>query len=834
MIGQPPQPPAVEIPRASDPRLVVELFAAAPDIVHPIGLAFDAKGRLLIIESHTHFRPKDYAGPKHDRIRVLEDTKGDGKADRFTTYFEGTTATMDIASHPDSSIYLATRNEIIRLRDTNGNGKADQRERLLFLDTKGDYPHNGLCGLCFDANGDLYFGMGENMGIDWALKGADGVTILGGGEGGNVFWCTKDGRKLRRVATGYWNPFTMCRDAQGRLFVADNDPDSMPPCRLVHLVEGGDYGYQYRYGRSGRHVFQAWDGELPGTLPMMSGTGEAPSKVLSCESAGLPRELLGNLLVTAWADHRVERYVVTERGASYTAERQPFVQGGKDFRPVGMAVAPDGSLFVSDWVMPDYTLHGRGAVWHIRSREPMKRADAAELRRDLLKALPPVHDPPNGDPWKQLLDADPFVRHAGVQRLAGDPAALASINLKQLGDPRQRIGFLLAHRATGRPDGRRLVSAFLSDPDEEVRFLAAKWISDERLVEQRARLAEAIQDPKLTPRMYMAFTTALARVEGREADEGKLADFCLDRAADAAAPAGARVLALRQVPVSHKRLTIDLLSKLLDQEDDALQLEAARALADHPDPKRFEALLEVMRSVKLSGEVRAQAVAGLAARAGEWKAELMQLALGAQVKLRDEALRCLVGTQLEADQKRELEELARRRPEAADLVWRVLGQPFAKNRSSVSDLDTWLRRLEGPADASAGRRIFAHAKLTTCSRCHRIDGRGSEIGPELSAIGRTERRAILESILQPSANIAPHYQAWILETTDGKLRTGLLTRTYLDEYTYLDEKGASFTLNSREIVASRPSPKSIMPDGLVDTLTDQELRDLLAYLCERR
>ncbi len=86
--------PAQERPRAiaatpvpADPRLVVERFAAAPDIVQPIALDFDASGRLLIVESHTHFRPAKYAGHKHDRIRVLEDTNGDCKADLFTTFF---------------------------------------------------------------------------------------------------------------------------------------------------------------------------------------------------------------------------------------------------------------------------------------------------------------------------------------------------------------------------------------------------------------------------------------------------------------------------------------------------------------------------------------------------------------------------------------------------------------------------------------------------------------------------------------------------------------------------------------------------------------------------
>src|SRR6266852_2520776 len=127
-----------DVPKVHDPRLIVEPFAAAPDIGHPIGMTFDSRGRLLVIESHTHFRPPNYQGPMNDRIRVLEDTDGDGKADRFTTFFEGTQKTMDIAVHPDGSVYLATRNEILRLRDTKGEGKADEQQRIVFLDTKGD------------------------------------------------------------------------------------------------------------------------------------------------------------------------------------------------------------------------------------------------------------------------------------------------------------------------------------------------------------------------------------------------------------------------------------------------------------------------------------------------------------------------------------------------------------------------------------------------------------------------------------------------------------------------------------------------------------------------
>ena len=223
-----------EIPKAADPRLVVELVAAAPDIVHPIACDFDHQGRLLVIESHTHFAPQGYKGPKFDRIRAFDVTK----ASKPTTFFEGTRHTMDLAVHPDGSVYIATRNEILRLRDTKGTGVADEKTRIVFLDTKGDYPHNGLSGLCFDSKGDLTFGMGENLGAKYTLIGADGVKFSGEGDGGHIFHCSADGKKLRRVATGFWNPFGICRDIYGRTFCVDNDPDQAPPCRMVHVVEG--------------------------------------------------------------------------------------------------------------------------------------------------------------------------------------------------------------------------------------------------------------------------------------------------------------------------------------------------------------------------------------------------------------------------------------------------------------------------------------------------------------------------------------------------------------------------------------------------------------------
>ena len=99
----------------------------------------------------------------------------------------------------------------------------------------------------------------------------------------------------------------------------DNDPDSRPPCRLLHIVEGGDYGYRFRNGRKGLHPFTAWNGELPGTLPMVAGTGEAPSGVSPTSRTACPRTIAAHLLVTSWGDHRIERFRLQPRGASFQA-----------------------------------------------------------------------------------------------------------------------------------------------------------------------------------------------------------------------------------------------------------------------------------------------------------------------------------------------------------------------------------------------------------------------------------------------------------------------------------------------------------------------------------
>jgi putative membrane-bound dehydrogenase-like protein len=807
----PSEPPHRDAPRALDSQLEVTLFAQEPQILHPVACTYDSKGRLLVVESHTHFRPANYQGPKADRIQMLEDTDGDGRADRITTFFEGTKATMDIALAPDGSIYVATRYEILRLRDTKGIGQADEHTRIVFLDTKGDYPHNGLSGLTFDASGNLLFGMGENLGVSYTLHGSDGTKFTGGGEGGNIFRCTADGAKLHRVATGFWNPFGVHVTKEGRMVAVDNDPDASPPCRLLHVVEGGDYGYQFRYGRSGRHPFQSWNGQLPGTIPMLAGTGESPCEVLRYEHHGLPAEYFGNYLVTSWADHRLEKYELVPKGLSYSARQNIVVQGGKDFRPTGLAIAPDGSLMICDWVLADYQLHGKGSVWQVKPKQPFTKPSTYDLRtaelenkkktQQVLEALatskehlrkmlcdalplevqaesiPLLKDKEDVPTLLNFLTIDdPFLRHLVVRHLAQHPALLAEAS-KTFSTKSQdvQLQLLLAQREAG-GDYLQSIPEKLRSPHEEVRFLTLKWIADLALKQFRGAVETGLADTTLSPRMTLAYATALARIDQHEVSETLLADRFVARLSDTKLTDAQRLQFLRLVPVSHDKLTLALLTTLLSgTSDKALQDEVALSLLLHPKAK-----VANWQSLSNDPKVLPSAKA------------ILQLGLASPTEVKDFSA----------------------------------GRPG----SLIRDLPDWVNAFGTGGSAEAGRQLFYAPRGPGCFRCHAVLGRGNDIGPDLTTIGRSEPVRLIEALVHPSATVAPRYIPHSMVMHDGRILTGLLVRTYYDVCTYLSPEGKLFEVKSGDVAESSTTSRSLMPENLLNPLTDTQVKDLLAYL----
>lgn len=983
---------AEEPPRSVDPRLTIELFAEHPQIVTPTGIDVDSQGRVFALESNTHFPPEGYKGHPTDRLLLLTDADGDGRADRTVVVTDGLVHSMSVMVRPlwfplaatnghpvpKQSVYVATRMEIRQYHDDNGDGVADRFDRIVHLETKGNYPHNGLAGFALDALGWLHFGFGENLGADFKLIGSDGTTLTSR-DGGNLYRCRLDGSRLSQVSAGFWNPHANAFDAFGRLFSVDNDPDSRPPCRLIHAIPGGDYGYRFRNGRRGLHPFSSWDGEVPGTLPMVAGTGEAPSGILGYESDGLPDEYLGNLIVGSWGDHRVDRFRLQPRGTSFTSLAEPIVTGGENFRPVGVALAPDGSLFITDWVLRDYKLHGHGRIWRIRPRERRTTPviDLAKLptfgkearavlidspRRDVRRyvaALDPdaTAKTPRGQvelAWSRMnqraTDSSPEKtpladmvltvpnladRNAKPPFSAGsrqvswsvrelladmltegreaqqpdrdlllpqlareqfepggdliklvcsidDPfshSVLASVLARQFKQDdfaryltpgsnasvaARRVMLLAARQQNPRED--RLLRIALSDADADVRRIAVQWVAEEQLKDLRPRVESVLSAPGMTTDLFLATLAALQMLDG-----GKAADFekvspdsyVVPLIRDASRPAAVRAQALRLLAPTDSSLNRDLLSSLIGSSEPALRLEGIRTLQGASLADRGELLLQVCQDPSRPVIDRAEAIVGLAAlvrgepAGGPMRKELAQLiqpSPKSEFALQREALRAVRGLMEDEALRAAVTKLAESLASVTDenVATELADQIALCFRDSQRDPPAavtqrvsrrpgtnaeWLAQLNrGRAvDSAAGRRAFYHPLGAGCAKCHRVDGRGGRVGPDLSrAVGTMNRIQLIQSILEPSREIAPQFVSWTFETHGGKVVTGMIVHENEGKTVVGNSDGATVELKTSDIAERVPQRLSVMPEKLYERMTLQELRDVIAFLDAQR
>ena len=781
-----------EPPKAVPPGCTVELVASEPDLRTPTAIAVDPRGRVWVLENNTHFRPRNYEAPPTDRVLILDDFGPDGRARHITTFADGFSDGMGLLVLPDGDAIVSTRAATLRLHDADADGHADQRRTLLTLVTDDKYPHNGLSGIARGPDGALFLGLGENHGVPWTLTGSDGTVIRGSDEGG-VFRFDDQGGGLEHWAFGFWNPFGLAFDSSGRLFALDNDPGGGSFCRLLHVVHHGDYGYRYRYGRTIDHPLTSWDGRWPGTLPPAIYSGEAPTGLLWHGDA---------LLGCTWNDHGVQRFSLEARGASFAAKADWLLRGGPDFRPTGIAAASDGALYVSDWVDGSYEVHGKGRIWRIRGVKaepdsPMPRSTAETQLAALLDGKL------SGEQAFALLRSDdPFLFRGAVLALAKHDALLAAH--ARDADSRIRLGILLAFRqrdskATGL---REVLVNGLQDSEPDVRRSALKWIGEEHLTDFAADLDLALSGNP-TRQVFEAYLAAAELLGTTKIDvDGKVSTATrLQRTADIALDAkrdpALRALALRLLPVQHQTLTLEVLRALLEADDARLRVEAVRVLAGRSESSAQAELRKLASEPRTPKEIRAEALAGLA------------LSAAASPETRDVLKKALTTG-----------DPALRR-EAA----RSLGEPPTQIATPAS----------APPDAAAGRRVFFHPNGPACANCHQIEGRGRAIGPDLTGIWRMKPEQLLESIRDPSKDIAPAFVQWLVKLRDGREVSGI--DQFVDsksDFTLLDANGTFAKYRFADIVERAPLPVSLMPPGLADRLSPQELADLLAYLTEPR
>jgi len=858
-----------EPPRPLDDRLTIELVAQEPEIANPTGVAVDAKGRIWAIENNTHMRTKDYPGPETDRLRVFSDFGPDGRARKSETVADGFTLGMNLAFGVKGQVYLITRNMIEEV--------AYPRRPIVRLETVGDYHHNGLFGMAVDPRGDLYFAIGRNTGKDfpvgapWTLVGSDGSKISGT-EGGRIFRCRADGSALVPVASGFWNTFHMTFDSYGRLFAVDNDPGGGSESRLLHIVPGGDYGFRPRAGYRDGHPFHSWTGEHPGTLPMVSFTGEAPAGILSCDSELWPEEFRNTLLVTSWSDHQVERYRLVPRGASFTARPDPVIRGGENFRPVGIVMAPDGSIVLTDWVDRSYPVHGKGRIWRVRLKAPSAAAkkvrDPLFDRAEAVAQLPP-EDPrrleiAEKDPSKYvrlqalvgmkppatppellftlLEDSDPFLVGAAIT-LLGRPGGSDELR-KKVSDanPKVRVGILCALRRTGDKIDPGVLRSFLADPDPPIRRAAIQWAAEDGLVDLLPDITTAGSRPPITVDIFEAYLGALeyltAPASGRR--DAKLPQAHLGAIlSDATKPPAMRAYALRMLRPDHPLLALSKLQEWAAAGEDVLRLEAVRALSSSILEPAQETLRKIAGDREASPTLRLEATAGLgqsAASAPPTRSLLLSMIEEENEPLRFEAVRSVGGASVDPQVRAALHRLldrSKERPELAEKIALVLklGGDTIPAPQPASDDEWKAAAKEAGGDPAAGERLFFHPRGPQCFTCHRVRGKGGEVGPDLSRLGRgLERDRLIDSILQPSRDIAPEFAAWEIITKDGDSWVGRILKEETKDLTLLGPSNRPVSIPRGDIAVRRPSRVSMMPDGLQRGLTRKEFRDLVAFL----
>ena len=688
-----PQDPFAEAERSKGkfklgPGLSVELFSAEPHFVNPVAFHADEKGRFYVVETHRlgnatfdirgrgawvdddlacrtvadrEAMHRKHMGEKYEkltaseRVRLVEDTDGDGRADKATTFAEDFGTPADgIASGVlarKGEVWFANIPNLWKLKDTDGDGKADVRQvvhtgygvRLAFIG-------HDLHGLTFGPDGKLYFSCGDR-----GLHVKQGERVISNPDSGTVLRCDPDGSNLEIYCVGLRNPQELCFDAYGNLWTGDNNCDAGDKARWTYLMEGGDVGWRIGYQQAPNRgpwmaeklwELDAWK-TAPSQLPPIAHIGHGPSGLtFNPGGAALPAAYDGHFFMCNFPGN-VLAWTVRPKGAGFEVQNLREIMS--NVWPTDVDFAPDGGLYVSDWV-DGWGMPGKGRLW--RLFDPARTAAARETKRLLNEGL----EKRTPEELSKLLGhPDRRVRQDAQFELARRGTSSAAVFAAAAEKGSSLLRRLHALWGAGQIGAMGVAFPHLNDEDAEVRAQAARMVGDGRHALSLAPLLDLLKDPSLRVRGFAAMALGklgkaeavgpiLAMLRGNEdahlRHAGVMGLAWIGDAAALAARAKDESTSVRLAALlALRRLGRPEVAAVL--EDPERTLEAARAINDAPVNEAMPALAALLGKSGLSERIQVRAV-NAAFRTGK-AAELAAFAARGEVgeAPRAEALKAL-------------------------------------------------------------------------------------------------------------------------------------------------------------------------------------------------
>jgi putative heme-binding domain-containing protein len=493
----------------------VTLWAENPHLAKPIQINFDPQGRLWLASSEVY--PQIEPGQAaHDKIIVLEDTKGAGKADKATVFADNMLIPTGLAPG-DGGVYVAQSTELLHLKDTNGDGKADVRRVVLSSFGTEDTHHN-LHTLRWGPDGRLW--MSQSIYTRSEVETPHGVVRL---RSGGVFRFEPASQKLEVVFKGWVNSWGHQFDEFGQSFLTDGAG--------FQGINWGLPGAMYFTYAKARRI-------LPSVSP-----GNYP-KFASLEiirSTHFPADWQGRVVTCDFRANRVTSFDVSESGAGYVTKQGPDIcrTANNTFRPIDVKLGPDGALYIADWSNPIIN-HGE-----VDFRDPRRDREHGRIWRVSVKSKAGLQNPALANAsttalLNELLSPNHFNSSQATRLHVEKGSAAVARELKtwtaKLKTEKEQLAALWIHQSLNIPapelltkllgaqDGRiraaavRALSYATTAPAQPVRIADANGTASTYLADAGAsfaesdtvaRIAKLVADPH--PRVRMEVVRALAK-----------------------------------------------------------------------------------------------------------------------------------------------------------------------------------------------------------------------------------------------------------------------------------------------------------------------------------